>query len=67
MARYDLTPIVGEFLDKHMVFPLLEFLSHKKVRDGGGHDGSWRDARPGGGGTRLAAPRAGEVLECRSC
>ena len=32
MAAYDLTSTIGEYLDRHLVFPLLEFLTEKKVR-----------------------------------
>ena len=31
MASYDLTPVLSKSLDKHLVFPLLEFLSGKKL------------------------------------
>jgi len=30
MATYDLTPVIGQYLDRHLVFPLLEFLDIKK-------------------------------------
>lgn len=29
--KYDLTSRVGAYLDRHLVFPLLEFLSSKEV------------------------------------
>lgn len=31
MAQYDLTSVIGSYLDRHLVFPMLEFLSEKKV------------------------------------
>ena len=31
MANCDLTTCMGEYLDRHLVFPLLEFLSVKEV------------------------------------
>lgn len=31
MAKYDLTSALAPYLDRHLVFPLLEFLSAKKV------------------------------------
>lgn len=31
MADYDLTSKLGPFLDRHLVFPLMEFLSVKRV------------------------------------
>ncbi|XP_076039971.1 eukaryotic translation initiation factor 3 subunit e [Oratosquilla oratoria] len=33
MAEYDLTSKMGPFLDRHLVFPLMEFLSVKKIYD----------------------------------
>ena len=32
VAQYDLTSVIGSYLDRHLVFPMLEFLSEKKVR-----------------------------------
>ena len=32
MAEYDLTSKVGSYLDRHLIFPMLEFLTEKKVR-----------------------------------
>ena len=31
VAQYDLTSVIGGYLDRHLVFPMLEFLSEKKV------------------------------------
>ena len=31
MAEYDLTSRVGGYLDRHLIFPMLEFLTEKKV------------------------------------
>ena len=31
MAQFDLTRCMGQYLDRHLVFPLLEFLSTKEV------------------------------------
>lgn len=31
MAQFDLTSKIGQYLDRHLVFPLLEFLSTKGV------------------------------------
>ena len=31
MAEWDLTSKLGKYLDRHLVFPLLEFLSVKEV------------------------------------
>lgn len=31
MAKWDLTSKMGPYLDRHLVFPLLEFLSAKGV------------------------------------
>ena len=33
MAEYDLTSKIGCYLDRHLVFPLLEFLSEKDIFD----------------------------------
>ena len=32
MAEFDLTTRIGRFLDRHLVFPLLEFLTVKEVK-----------------------------------
>lgn len=32
MSEFDLTRVMGQYLDRHLVFPLLEFLSAKEVR-----------------------------------
>lgn len=32
MAEYDLTAKIGGYLDRHLVFPMLEFLTEKKVK-----------------------------------
>lgn len=31
MAKFDLTSKVGQYLDRHLVFPLLEFMSGRGV------------------------------------
>ncbi|XP_032689387.1 eukaryotic translation initiation factor 3 subunit E isoform X1 [Odontomachus brunneus] len=33
MAKFDLTSRIGQYLDRHLVFPLLEFLSAKQIYD----------------------------------
>ncbi|KAI4471914.1 eukaryotic translation initiation factor 3 subunit e [Holotrichia oblita] len=33
MAKFDLTSRMGQYLDRHLVFPLLEFLSAKEIYD----------------------------------
>jgi translation initiation factor 3 subunit E len=33
MSEYDLTLKVSQYLDRHMIFPLLEFLSSHKIYD----------------------------------
>ncbi|CAB3359994.1 eukaryotic translation initiation factor 3 subunit E [Cloeon dipterum] len=33
MAKFDLTHKLGQYLDRHLVFPLLEFLSAKQIYD----------------------------------
>jgi len=35
MAEFDLTPRLGQYLDRHLVFPLLEFLTVKQIYDDG--------------------------------
>lgn len=32
MAEYDLTPVLSQYLDRHLIFPLLEFLLVQEVR-----------------------------------
>ena len=32
-TNYDLTSVVGGYLDRHLIFPMLEFLSEKMVYD----------------------------------
>lgn len=31
MAEYDLTPVLAQYLDRHLIFPLLEFLLAQEV------------------------------------
>lgn len=31
MAQYDLTDTLSKYLDRHLIFPLLEFLSEKQL------------------------------------
>jgi translation initiation factor 3 subunit E len=31
MADYDLTPVISQYLDKHLVIPLVEFLQTKEI------------------------------------
>lgn len=31
MAQYELTPVLSKYLDRHLVFPLLEFLQEKQI------------------------------------
>lgn len=31
MAEYDLTPVLAQYLDRHLIFPLLEFLLAQDV------------------------------------
>lgn len=31
MAKFDLTSRIGQYLDRHLAFPLLEFLDTKRV------------------------------------
>jgi translation initiation factor 3 subunit E len=33
MAQYELTPVLSKYLDRHLVFPLLEFLQEKGIYD----------------------------------
>lgn len=33
-AEFDLTQRISKYLDKHLIFPLLEFLSQKQMYDG---------------------------------
>lgn len=33
MPEYDLTSKIAEYLDQHLIFPLLEFLSTRKIYD----------------------------------
>jgi translation initiation factor 3 subunit E len=33
MAEYDLTAKLGRYFDRHLVFPLLEFLTERNVID----------------------------------
>jgi eIF3 subunit 6 N terminal domain. len=33
MAKFDLTSRMGQYLDRHLIFPLLEFLSAKQVSE----------------------------------
>lgn len=33
MAEHDLTPVLGQYLDPHLLFPLLEFLSEGNIYD----------------------------------
>lgn len=33
MPEYDLTNKIAQHLDRHMIFPLLEFLSSRKIYD----------------------------------
>lgn len=33
MSHHDLTNELAKYLDRHLVFPLLEFLSHKQMYD----------------------------------
>ena len=33
MPEYDLTAKTAQYLDRHMIFPLLEFLSSRKIYD----------------------------------
>lgn len=31
--KYDLTPVIGQYLDRHLVFPLYQFLDHQQLYD----------------------------------
>lgn len=42
MAEYDLTYKVASYLDRHLIFPMLEFLTEKKVRMATAVGGVWK-------------------------